>query len=81
MELMKPKLEVRYKEYIHRLEKEKERLRKKKEEEERQSRSRKLAYVEEKTQVDEEPANKPWSLQNELQGVVGVGSQTEAAYR
>ncbi|KAI8582491.1 hypothetical protein K450DRAFT_227425 [Umbelopsis ramanniana AG] len=81
MELMKPKLEARYKDYIHRLEKEKERLRKIKEEEGRQSKLRKLAYVEEKTQVDEEPTNKPWSLQDELQGVVGVGSQTEAAYR
>jgi len=79
---MKPKLEARYKEYIHRLEKEKERLRQQKEEEGRQSRLRKLAYVEEKTQVDdEEPTNKPWSLQDELQGVVGVGSQAEAAYR
>lgn len=79
---MKPKLEMRYKEYIHRLEKEKERLRKQKEEEGRQSRLRKLAYVEEKTQVDDEaPTNKPWSLQDELQGVVGVGSQTETVYR
>ncbi|KAH8552672.1 hypothetical protein BGW37DRAFT_292445 [Umbelopsis sp. PMI_123] len=81
MEMMKPKLVARYNDYVHRIEKERQRLKKIKEEEGRQLKLRKLAYVEEKTQVDEESAEKPWSLQDELQGIAGVGSHEEASKR
>lgn len=81
LEVMKPELDAKYNEYIRRKRKEQEEIKKRKEEEARQLKLRQSAYVEEKTQIDEESDEKPWSLQDELRGVVGIGHQADAANR
>lgn len=78
LEQIKPKLDTRYNEYVQQRRKEQAEARKRQEEQARQLKLRQSAYVEDKTQVDEERAPESWSLQNELRGVVGVGSQAEA---
>lgn len=78
---MKPELDARYNEYIRRKRKEQDEYKKTQEEAARQQKLRQLAYVEEKTQVDEDLSEKPWSLQDELRGVVGVGTQPDVTNR
>jgi hypothetical protein len=81
LEVMKPELDARYNEYIRRKRKEQDEYKKRQEEAARQQKLRQLAYVEEKTQVDEDLSEKPWSLQDELRGVVGVGTQPDVTNR
>ncbi|GAB5585855.1 hypothetical protein Unana1_00755 [Umbelopsis nana] len=81
LEVMKPELDARYNEYIRRKRKEQDEYKKRQEEAARQQKLRQLAYVEEKTQVDEDLSDKPWSLQDELRGVVGVGTQADVINR
>jgi hypothetical protein len=79
---LKPELDTRYNAYVQQRRKEQAEARKRQEDQARQVKLRKSAYVEDKTQVDEEErVPQPWSLQDELRGVVGVGSHAEAFQR
>ncbi|CAM0138566.1 hypothetical protein VKS41_007186 [Umbelopsis sp. WA50703] len=82
LEQLKPELDTRYNAYVQQRRKEQAEARKRQEDQARQVKLRKSAYVEDKTQVDEEErVPQPWSLQDELRGVVGVGSHAEAFQR